>query len=45
MFKARRSRSEGVRGGRVETVYSTVVGEGLRVRRCGLVVSIVALLR
>lgn len=35
-----RSRSGSVRSGDVDTVYSTVVGEGRRVRRCGWVVSI-----
>jgi hypothetical protein len=36
----RRSRRETVSGGRVETVYSIVVGEGRRVWRWGMVVSI-----
>lgn len=32
-------RSASVVGGEVDTVYSTVVGEGRRVSRCGVVVS------
>ncbi len=36
----RRRRSGRVSVGEVETVYSTVVGEGRRVRRWGVVVSI-----
>lgn len=32
-------RSARVGGGEVDTVYSTVVGEGRRVSRCGVVVS------
>lgn len=44
MVVRRRSRSGNVRVGEVETVYSTVVGEGRRVRRWGVVVSM-ALLR
>ena len=36
----RRRRRGSVRVGDVETTYSTVVGEGRRVRRCGCVVSI-----
>ena len=40
----RRSRRRGsVRTGEVETVYSTVVGEGRRVRRWGVVVSMALL--
>lgn len=39
-----RRRRGRVRAGEVETVYSTVVGEGRRVRRCGCVVSIALLL-
>lgn len=35
-----RSRRESVTWGEVETVYSIVVGDGLRVRRWGCVVSI-----
>jgi hypothetical protein len=38
--RARRRRSGSVDGGMVETVYSTVVGEGRRVWRFGVVVSI-----
>lgn len=37
-----RRRSGSVRVGEVETVYSTVVGEGRRVHRRGVVVSISA---
>lgn len=37
-----RSRRGRVRSGEVETVYSTVVGEGRRVRRRGVVVSMLA---
>lgn len=37
-----KSRKARVRVGNVETVYSTVVGEGRRVRRWGVVVSISA---
>jgi len=40
--KRMRRRSGSVRSGEVETVYSTVVGEGRRDRRCGVVVSISA---
>lgn len=40
--KRMRRRSGSVRVGEVETVYSTVVGEGRRVRRWGVVVSISA---
>lgn len=36
----RRRRNESVEGGRVETIYSTVVGEGLRTRRVGATVNI-----
>lgn len=32
--------NETVDGGRVETIYSTVVGEGLRTRRVGATVNI-----
>ena len=35
-----RRRNESVEGGRVETMYSTVVGEGLRTRRVGGTVNI-----
>jgi hypothetical protein len=35
-----RRRNESVEGGRVETIYSTVVGEGLRTRREGATVNI-----
>lgn len=35
-----RRRNERVDGGRVETMYSTVVGEGLRTRRVGATVNI-----
>jgi len=38
--KIMRRRRGSVRWGEVETVYSTVVGDGRRVRRWGVVVSI-----
>lgn len=36
----RRRRNDTVEGGRVETIYSTVVGDGLRTRRVGATVNI-----
>jgi hypothetical protein len=38
-----RRRRESVRWGDVETMYSIVVGDGRRVRRCGWVLSIALL--
>ncbi len=41
IVRMKRRRRGRVGGGAVETVYSTVVGEGLRVRRYGATVSMV----
>lgn len=43
MVVKRRRRRGSVSTGKVETVYSTVVGEGRRVRRCGGFVNIASL--
>ncbi len=42
MVRMKRRRRGRVSGGPVETVYSTVVGDGLRVRRYGETVSMAA---